>query len=305
MNLEDLRRDSLGKTAAYFPKDGPESKLVPVTYHDHCIKAFYLTCEAVEQLEKSKAVINPGNTSILAVGMWFLSIEAFINTLLRIACRFKGESFDDYKKRDIGPRLTSLLDMLGVHKNAFYSSGILPRFEEFKAFRNEMFHDRTGESELVFNKTKFSSAPYLANQVDALQGAVISLEVFYALRHVYQGLDLMPDIIVRKNDSFGHVKLDILYKDLLRPFFSRVLMKHGLTSELVLEPTLVTLEVSKIAIAGEVKVIVKAIQDEEYKFLPNEADTSIGAQLFAEIQSKIDLNTAEQFGLGNYFVTNS
>lgn len=301
MKLEHLRKDNLGKTTAYFPKEGVESKLVSVTYPDHCIKAFYMTCESIEQLERSKRIINQGNTSMLAAGMWFISIEAFINSLLRIACRLQMENFDDHKKQDIGSRLSSLLEMLRIDKKAFYSSGIFQRFEEFKAFRNEMFHDRTGESELTFNKTKFSSAPYLANQVDAVQGAIISLEVFHAFRHVYPGLDLMPDILVQKDDSFGYIKFDILYENLLKPFFSRSLLKHKLTSDLVLDLALIELEASGIATAGDIGIVIKATQDDKFQFPPNEQDTSIGSELLTKMRATIDLNTAEHFSLGNYF----
>jgi hypothetical protein len=300
MKLEDLRRDNLGKTVAYFPKDGANSKLVAVTYPDYCIKAFYMTCESLEQLEMSKTMLNPGNKSLLAVGMWFISVEAFVNTLLRIACRFRNDSFDELKKRDIGSRLSSLLEVLGVNKKSFYTSGIFQRFAEFKAFRNEMFHDRTGETELVFNKTKFSSVPHQANQVDAVQAAIISLEIFHAFRYVYARLDLMPDIFVQKDDSFGYVKFDLLYNQLLKPFFYGVLVKHKLTSDLMLDPTLMELDVSGIAAAGEVGILIKAVQDDKFKFLPNEQDTSIGSALLADIRTSIAQNTAEHFSLGNY-----
>ena len=67
-----------------------------------------------------------------------------------------------------------------IEKNSFL-------FEEFKTFRNEIFHDRIFNSEVTFNKTKFSSIPYLANQVDIVQSSVIALEIFEAFRFVYAG----------------------------------------------------------------------------------------------------------------------
>jgi hypothetical protein len=172
---------------------------------------------------KIEDVINQGNTNILAVGMWVISIEAFINALLRIACRIRNEDFGYHKRQDIGSRLSSLLEILSIPRETFYTSGIFQRLEEFKTFRNEILHDRTWESELTFNKTRFSSVPYLANQVDAVQGAIIALEVFHAVRYIYRGLDLMPDIFVEKEDSFGYVQFDVLYKTLLRPFFAAAL----------------------------------------------------------------------------------
>jgi len=164
MKLEDLRKDDLGKISACFPREAnATSTMVSVTYPDYCIKAFDLTYQSIEQLERSTALINQGNTIILAVGMWFISIEAFINTLLRIACRILKKDFDDHRTHDVGKRLHSLLSMLKVPSESFDRSGIFQRLEEFKIFRNEIFHDRTWENERTFRKTTFSSVPYLSN----------------------------------------------------------------------------------------------------------------------------------------------
>jgi hypothetical protein len=301
MKLEDLRKDDLGKISAYFPREAnPTSTMVSVTYPDYCIKAFDLTYQSIEQLERSTALITQGNTTILAVGMWFISIEAFINALLRIACRILKEDFDDHRKHDIGKRLYSLLSMLKVPRESFDRSGIFQRLEEFKIFRNEIFHDRTWENELTFKKTTFSSVPYLSNQVDAVQGAIIALEVFHAFRRVYRGLDLMPDISVKKKGSIGFVKFDAMYKTLLRPFFAAVLNKHKLTSALILDPALIELGTSEISASGDVAIVVKAAQDQVFTFAPNEQETSIGADLLAKVSDAIAIDTADSFLLPRY-----
>lgn len=274
--------------------------MVSVTYPDYCIKAFDLTYQSIEQLERSTALITQGNTTILAVGMWFISIEAFINALLRIACRILKEDFDDHRKHDIGKRLYSLLSMLKVPRESFDRSGIFQRLEEFKIFRNEIFHDRTWENELTFKKTTFSSVPYLSNQVDAVQGAIIALEVFHAFRRVYRGLDLMPDISVKKKGSIGFVKFDAMYKTLLRPFFAAVLNKHKLTSALILDPALIELGTSEISASGDVAIVVKAAQDQVFTFAPNEQETSIGADLLAKVSDAIAIDTADSFLLPRY-----
>ena len=110
----------------------------------------------------------------------------------------------------------------------------------------------------------------------------------------------MPDIFVQKEDSFGYVKFDTLYKALLRPFFDAVLHKHSLTSDLMLDPTLIDLEPSEISTPGEVTTIVKAVQEDRFKLRPNEHDTSIGSELFAKVRGEIELNVAEDFRLPSY-----
>src|SRR5688572_9900850 len=299
MKLEDLRRDDIGVIVARIKKESPKNS-TPLTFHEYCGTAFYLTCQSIEQLENSKQLINQGNNNVLAVGMWFIAIEAFINALLRIAGRIKNKNFDDYKRQDIGSRLSSLMVILGIAKEQFYKSGIFQRLEEFKTFRNEIFHDRTWESELSFHRTKFSELPFLSNQVDAMQAAIIALEIFYAFRFVYESLDLMPDIVVKKEDSFGYIKLDILYGTILRPYFLAALKKHNLTSDLIDNPALISLEKTDISNKEEIEIIIKAAQNDKYIVPPNELNSAIGAELFSIAQATIRIDAVKDFGSPRY-----
>ena len=301
MKLEELRFDDLGKVCAWFPKLNQDtSKIVPITYHEHSIKAFYLTCQAIERLEKSKEIIDQGNTSLMASGMWFIAIEAFINSLLRIACRITNEDFAQHKTHDLNNRLRQLSQQLKIDLKPLYTSGIFQRLEEFKTYRNEIFHDRTWEHDLVFHKTKFASTPYLANQVDSVQASIIALEIFHAFRHVFKGLDLLPDIFIQKEDSFGYIKYDILYERLMRPFFLESLKKHSLKTDLLLNPTLIELDVSTICAAGDISIIVKAIQDEQFKAIPNKDNTTIGADLFNDAVKKLHFDPIKDFQVPSY-----
>jgi hypothetical protein len=90
MKLEDLRKDNIGQIYAWFPKRGnDESSRLLITYPYYSIKAFDFSCQNLEQLEQSKGLINQGNVSLSAVGFWFLAIEAFINTLLKMLASLK------------------------------------------------------------------------------------------------------------------------------------------------------------------------------------------------------------------------
>jgi hypothetical protein len=133
-----------------------------------------------------------------------------------------------------------------------------------------------------------------------VQGAIIALEVFHAFRRVYRGLDLMPDISVKKKGSIGFVKFDAMYKTLLRPFFAAVLNKHKLTSALILDPALIELGTSEISASGDVAIVVKAAQDQVFTFAPNEQETSIGADLLAKVSDAIAIDTADSFLLPRY-----
>jgi hypothetical protein len=304
MKLEDLRKDDLGEIYAWFPHKGnDESSRLLMTYPDYATKAFYLSCENIEQLEKSKNLINQGNTTIIAVGFWFIAIEAYINTLLKFACLIKNKDFKEFKKKNIKDRLSKLFELAQIDKVNFYKLGILQKFEEFKTFRNEIFHDRIFNSEVTFNKTKFSSIPYLANQVDIVQASVIALEIFEAFRFVYAGLDLMPCIHVQKGDSFAFVKYDNLYKKVLSPFFNEVLKKHNLNTDLNFEPLEINLAESSIASRGEIEIIIRTIPRKEFNQPVNNTQTEICTNLFNQIRESIVLDVEKEFRVPCYYQT--
>lgn len=103
MKLEALRKNDLAQIYACFPKMSDDaSSNILMTYPNYSNKAFYLTCQGLEQLEKSKERINQGNTNINAIAFWFLAIESFLNALLKIACIVKKEDFKKYKGKDFG-----------------------------------------------------------------------------------------------------------------------------------------------------------------------------------------------------------
>jgi len=301
MRLEELRKDDIGQIYAWFPKKGNDkSSMLLITYPYYSIKAFYFSCQNLEQLERSKGVINQGNISISAIGFWFLAVEAFITTLLKIACFVENKDFKEFRGKDIGSRLSAVFDLLKTGKQDFYRSGILPRLEEFKTFRNEVFHDRFFDSEVQFHKTSFSSIPYLANQVDVVQASIIALEIFQAFRFVYPGLDLMPDIFIQKNSSSGFIKYDVLCKEVVLPLFSQALSKHSLETDLVTEPLEIGLSESSILQKGDVKIIIRAFREEDFFYSANDIETSIGVDLLNKVSDLITINERENFQAPNY-----
>ncbi|MEH2274697.1 MAG: hypothetical protein V7K40_07765 [Nostoc sp.] len=301
MKLEDLRKDNIGQIYAWFPKKGnDESSMLLITYPYYSIKAFYFSCQNLEQLEQSKGIINQGNVSISAVGFWFLAIEAFISTLLKIACFLKDKDFKNFKGKQINGRLTAVFELLEIENQVFYRSGIFQKLQEFETFRNEVFHDRFFNSEVQFDKTSFSSIPYLANQVDVVQASIIALDIFEAFRFVYPERDLMPNIFIEKNNSFGFIKYDLLYKEVMLPLFSQALSKHSLNTNLVTEPLEIRLSESSILQKGDVKIILRHSHKEDIVHLANNTETNIGGSLFKKARDLITINEEEEFQIPGY-----
>lgn len=99
MRLEDLRENDIGTVAAWLPKlgDRPDS-MTQLTYPLFANTAFYYSAQQIEQLEFSTSAIQQGNSTQTCVGLWFISIEAYINSILRITCLAIGKSFEHFKE---------------------------------------------------------------------------------------------------------------------------------------------------------------------------------------------------------------
>lgn len=300
MKLEDLRYENLGEIFAWFPEIGDqEEQMVLISYPKYSIRAFYYSCKSLEQLEKSKNYINQGNNNLDAIGFWFMAIESYINSILKVSCIIQGDGFSNYVKQDVAGRMSAFCEMLSLNKVEFYKSGNFQRFQEFKRFRNEIFHDRFDNKSLTFKKTKFSSVPYLCNQVDLMQSSLIALEFFSAFRYSFPGLDLMPSIFIQKDDSFGFVKYDVLYSQLMKPLFEESLKKHELQTDLNTEPSRFTLHDSPLLKCGQVRFLTRAYPKKEGQ-RANDTTTSFSENLMQQIRNIIQIDTEKKFQIPDY-----
>lgn len=301
MQLEQLRENDIGTTSAWIPSlgNGAES-MARLTYLQFTHLAFYYSAQQIEQLEFSTEQIQQGNAPQTAVGLWFISIEAYVNSILRIACLVKKASFDELKTKDFGPRIKALFDILEIDRTPYYERAF-QKLEEFKRYRNELFHDRTNDKPIEFHKTIFNGNPMYANQADVMQASAIALETYQSFRHVIPGVDLMPQIMVTKEESFFYAKLDHLYHEVLRPHFLSALAKHSLTSSVDLDITAAPLDESKIFSNTEVQILLKATPNEKFHTTPSREKTQIGKVLFDRVRGQVSFDTKTSFRIGNFY----
>jgi hypothetical protein len=299
MRLEQLRKNDIGTNTAWIPSLGSDA-MTHLTYIQFSHLAFYYSAQQIEQLEMSTAQINQGNATQTTVGLWFMAIESYISSLLRISCLVKHMAFDDYKKKALDSRIKVLFDLLKIDKIPFYS-GPFQKLEEFKRYRNELFHDRTNDTALAFDKTSFGGNPFFANQVDVMQAAVVAMQIFHSFRYVIPRLDLMPQVMVTKGDSFFYEKADVLFSQVLSPYFQKSLSKHSLTSDVDLNINSPCLSESPIFSEFPIEVLVKAVPDEKYHATPSQENTRFGEELFGLIRDNITFDTKTTFKVANFY----
>ncbi|TRX36652.1 hypothetical protein [Flavobacterium restrictum] len=293
MYLEDYRHNDYQllflRVLSY--SDKPQIEL---TYNEYSNHGFSNTMFDIKDLENQDNFINNGRRNTLSISMWFLALEAYINALCKVTAIIKQISVDEIIKKEISGRIAFLIEELGYNKMKIKKTGVFNRVNEFRRFRNEIFHDRHSGEELKFEKTLFSSIPIRSGQVDVFQSLQIFLEVTSLFRFAIPGLDLMPNIAVGNEAELKFEKLDTIYSRFLAPFFQRVLIKRKLEIELELSFTLYQLDPSAIFKVGEIIPITKILQDEKYN-ISNLPKTNLGEELYNLILNSNESTTGLNF----------
>jgi len=275
--LEDYRRNEIGKS---FLKLTTGADRIHSTYEGHSRAAFDYTLGDIGLFEKSFDFIHTGHNIHSAIGLWHMTLESYITTLLKLCCLKKNEDFEKkYRNQDLHVRFGSLLDLLEIDKIQFYQTKIIAKILEFSRFRNELMHDRHFGKEIQFDHCQFSGIPTFACQVDAVQSLLVVLETTSLLRYVIAGLDTMPTVIIRDGKRVAWEKFDIAYNEILRPFFEYTLDKHAMTTSLNLDFNSGMKITSPIFYKGEVESLITVNQDLKYEIILNDSKTDHLPQL--------------------------
>ena len=180
MKIEDLYKNELGTCCLFLYNDNEEHR-IPMTFHEYARIACKYTFLDVQQFENMQSINLLGRNSIEASCFWFLTIESFVNTILKYLCLDNSEEFSKYIKHTLDKRIRRINEFLEYNPSDF--SRIFPqaKLNEFEDFRNEIFHDRYLEKEKTFNKAFFSPIPYLPNFVSEIQALILALDFFTSI----------------------------------------------------------------------------------------------------------------------------
>jgi len=300
-NLEDFRLNQFFSTYLAI-LSLPNQPKFEMAYNSYSIHAFYNTSDDIKDLENSKKYVNNGRNVLPCISLWFLALESFTNSICKLIALKKSDNISKIVKLDITSRLTYILNSLNYDEVAIKNLGIYGRINEFKMFRNELFHDRNFGNHLQLKKTKFSTNPQLSNQIDVFQSLLIYLEVLSLLRFVIPGIDLMPNISIGNSKILHYDKLDILYNDYLLEYFKRTLQKHNLKTELETSiNNFPSLNSSSFFNKGEIVVVARVEQEEKFNYSLNQTNTNIGQSIYENIISNYKLPDGHSSGL-NFIV---
>ncbi|WP_432328200.1 hypothetical protein ACRQ5D_34450 [Mucilaginibacter sp. P25] len=269
-----------------------------MTYNGYAIHGFYSTIDDLKDLENTLNYINNGRRASVSIAQWYLALEAYINSIIKITLLLDDIDPEPIIQQEIQQRLSFLITKLGYDNFPVKKSGLYGRINEFRKFRNEIFHDRHVGKMIIFKNTHFSVIPQQCNQVDVMQAALLFIEVANLFRFSIPGLDLMPNISIGDSTKLHFDKLDILYESILRPIFQQVLAKWSLQTRLNLSISdLTSLKASATFKKGEVVIVSVVEQDKRYKVQPGMVPTNIGSTIYTKCLEGYHLPEGHYSGL--------
>jgi len=289
--LEDYRYNNIGGSHFLF-KSRPDQKIF-MPYERHLNLAFRYTMNDLVKLENATDTVHTGVESHTAISLWFLTLESYINTLIKLCCIKKNEDFKRYKNQTLLGRLSSLVQFLEIETKEFNKNRIFAQLDELCQFRNEIFHDRHFDEEIEFRHTVFSPIPILNCQIDEIQAIKILVEIASMLRFSVEGLDTMPTVILHTN-AVAWVHLNTVYQKILQPYLASILEKHQMRTRLKLELEVPTSFRSTVFEKGEIFCLIQVDQDPEFEFWLNPEQTSIGNNLYKDYMDSLNLKPDTQ-----------
>ncbi|NML19270.1 hypothetical protein HHL16_00225 [Pseudoflavitalea sp. G-6-1-2] len=284
--LEDYRYNNIGGSHFLFTSK-PDLKIF-MPYQHHLQLAFRYTMNDLAKLENAKDTVHTGVESHTAISLWFLTLESYINALIKLCCVKKNEDFGHYKRQTLPGRLSSLLQFLEIDRKDFNKNKIIPQLDELCQFRNEIFHDRHFGEEIRFKHTSLSPIPIFNCQIDEIQAIKILVEIANMLRFAIDGLDTMPTVILHTH-AVAWVHLSEVYQKIIQPYVTFILEKHHMRTRLRLEMEEPLNFRSTVFEKGDILCLVQVDQEPEFEFWLNSEQTSMGNNLYKGYMDSLNL----------------
>lgn len=282
MYLEDLYRNDLGSCRLYCFNEN-ERHYIPMTFHEYANIACNSTFSDIQDLENIKAISLLGRKSVEASLFWFLSIESFVNTILKYLCFDNSENAQNYISKGLNVRINKVNELLGYDHKSFSKLFQKSRLDEFEEFRNDLMHDRLTDNEKKFKKTFFSPTPYLPNIISEIQALILAIDFFNFYRNCIKGIDFMPDLPLGVTPNFFFEKLDYVYETLFKPTIQFSFKKHNIQTKLSLDCLNVKCDIVYEPKQFVPRTCIKALPEPEFEIEFNQEKTSCFKDLYLSI----------------------
>lgn len=287
MFLEDFRHNNnLGKTALQCIFNDTAYSIIPYEEDAFIAKAVQFTLDSLTCLESSDSHLNPGDSSLSAIVLWFLSIESFFAKIVKVICLYTGMDFKSFQKVHICQRIDLICECLGIDKISFQKTAIRNKLQEFNEIRNSIFHSGCFQNSIKVKHTVFSTIPVFMNQSDVIQAADIAVNIMTMFRNVFTNVDIIPTYVIHFPPSrcIKWVALNEFYTDVILKSFTEILEKHELKTNF--KPLSHTKIKQNHVIKTDIKAIIKAEPDAQFKLNEEKHKTNIIEQHYIKFSIK-------------------
>ena len=210
----------------------------PIIYHvESVLIAYHRTIEELRLLENNAQTMHNSNCGMV-LSMWFVSIEKYINTILRLVAQYKKISCEEIEKqinKHLTDRVIFILDRIEHDKKNFYqNSKIFQLLKDFCTFRNEYLHNR--DRNQTYQTAVFSSRSSNPICSDLIQAMLIFINITTCFRYTFHTIDFMPAIPLTNRDGAAKYEfLDTIYLETIKPYIQDILNKLDLCTDIIFD----------------------------------------------------------------------
>ena len=300
MKIEDYRSEDIGNILIIVKNKGQ----VLCSFSDFIRQGYTDTTVMLQTFENpyNEFIVKNEIRYVSLVSIWFLTIEAYINSILKVLCLIKNENYEEQKKLDLTHKIKNIFKFAGADIKGLYKCGLFNQFREFLTFRNSIFHDRFNYKESEFKHTMFSGNPVYCNMIDVFQAIKIAMGIFETFRYVLPGYDLMPNVVpIVTNtgiDLWYFEKIEKIYHELFVPYFKSILAKHMMDTDFEFQYQYYRVPETNIVDKQDIQIIIKAIPHIDDVHL-NMDKTNLYNYYLNELTKEVYI-PKDEFSLPNY-----
>ncbi|MEN2488448.1 hypothetical protein AAYQ05_11675 [Flavobacterium sp. B11] len=283
MYLEDFRDNEFDRCAILIPSI-PHS-IINLKYDIYSTHAYKFTVMCLSDLELSVNSLNNGIDTVPALNMWYLSVNSFMGTILKILSLKTGIT-DNYSDMTIEAKYCRILDIL-LLENSTLEKKLYDKLSDFTLIHNNLHMDLNDKNKLLFKTANFSSKPFFVNQIDVIQSMMIAVEIFQNFRFIFEGLDLMPNIaILTQTEKCVFEKLSVLQSNVIVPIINDILSKHRIKTKLIYHEKFKQFPTTSLFENKQILMISKNVEDEKYKWKLNSLQTDLISYYHSNLMKK-------------------
>lgn len=270
--------------------------------NDFIENAVYDLYFALNKMENNiNSIYNNNFKSIIA--LIYIALENYMGALLRALSELDTNiNYGELKTKKILYRLEILTNSLGNnYQDICQETNIENEISEFAVFRNAMFHGKR-DNGMTYNFCKFKNDIEDIKIEDAIEALKIYINFCRVFSKSINGLNLMPNIIIYKEDTFFFERVDNFFEKIIVEQYKKILNKYSINTDYKFEIKEYYNWNTQNYNVNQIVMKIKA-SGGNYIKISNPTETNFGKELYKKIADAKETSKG-MFYLPNYMDNN-